>query len=567
MGETFVEARSGSYHDSVTLLRLSKDVAAVPGIRAAQVAMATPLNLDVLSTMGFTLPVVGPDQLLIALEAEEGTHAADVFTTAVAEIERRLGAKRNGSGAVRADRQPPRTVSAALRDVPAPLALISVPGPNAAAEAWDALDNGVNVMLFSDNVSIADEISLKEAARERGLLVMGPDCGTAIVGGVGLGFANAVRPGPVSVIAASGTGAQQLLALLDAASIGVRHCIGLGGRDLGAGVAGRGALQALDVLAADQETEVIVVVSKPADPAVLESLRVRAADLGQPLIWAVLGPDQPDLSEAVQDVCRFLGTEVPEWPSWNPVSNSDPELPGSATRIDGSALVDATPGTDDSETGSKTPSGTLLRGLYAGGTLCDEALAIAGRTLGPIASNVTLDSSWPHLELAGASDLKTAFNQNGHSIVDLGDDTLTSGRAHPMIDASLRLDLLDDAAADTRVGVVLFDVVLGYGAADDPAGEYRPAIEATLAARDDLGVVIALIGTATDPQNLSRQAEQLSAAGAHVYLSNAQAARAAVQLLVHRQVADHRQDAGPRQDAGHRQVSAGAGTQSVEGER
>src|SRR5580704_9603583 len=93
-------------------------------------------------------------------------------------------------------------------------------------------------MIFSDNVPIAEEASLKHEARERGLMVMGPDCGTAIIGGVPLAFANAVPRGDIGIIGASGTGIQEVSTLIARAGRGVRHAIGTGGRDMHAEVGG-----------------------------------------------------------------------------------------------------------------------------------------------------------------------------------------------------------------------------------------------------------------------------------------------------------------------------------------
>ncbi|GAB3568727.1 FdrA family protein [Spelaeicoccus albus] len=494
MGTTHVEVRTGTYHDSVTLLRISKDIAALPGIRAAQVAMGTPLNVDVLAGMGFDVPRVGPDDLVIALESEDagdpgaGAPGDTGFDEALGAVADRLA--RRGSATTEDKRQPPRTVGAAIADSDAPLALVSVPGSGAAAEAWDALERGISVMLFSDNVEVADEIALKDAARDKGLLVLGPDCGTALIGGVGLGFANAVRPGEISLVAASGTGAQQLMTLLDAAGIGVRHCLGVGGRDLGADVRGRGVLASVDALSRDEGTRHTVIVSKPADAAVVDEVDAHARRLGLPVTWAVLGPGHPDLTETAETICRETGVEPPAWPRWNPAGESAPSR-----------------------------SGALLRGLYAGGTLCGETATLASERLGSIDSGAAA---------SGPGALRTALASGGHAVIDLGDDALTIGRAHPMIDPELRLEMFDDAVRDPRVGVVLMDVVLGYGAAADPAGDYCDAIARALADRSDLSVIVSLIGTAHDPQGFAGQAERFAAAGAHVYASNAEAARAAV---------------------------------------
>jgi FdrA protein len=482
-----VEVRTGAYHDSVTLMQASRTVAAVDGVVAAQVAMATALNLDVLQGMGFTLPAgLSPSDLLVAVRADTD----EVVPRALDALATALSSRAGDTG--RSTAEPPRTTAAALRRDPAPLVVVSVPGQYALAEAMDAVTAGSSVMVFSDNVSVAHEVALKEAAAAHDVIVMGPDCGTAVVGGVGLGFANVVSPGPVSLVAASGTGAQHLMALLDHAGIGVRHCLGLGGRDLSAAVGGRSARQALSALADDDGTELVVVVSKPADPHVVEALRQQASDVGLAVEWATLGAGQPDLTQAAEHVAERLGRPVTQWPTWG--GDGGPRSPGLA-----------------------------LRGLFCGGTLCDEAMLVAGEVLGPIRSNIPLA---PELAIAVSGDGRWDAGSD-HAMVDFGDDALTRGRAHPMIDPSLRDERLAVEAADPRVGAILLDVVLGHGAHPDPASELAPAIEAALEGAEHLAVFVSLTGTRADPQDLQRQASALAGVGAQVHLSNAAAARAA----------------------------------------
>jgi FdrA protein len=317
---------------------------------------------------------------------------------------------------------------------------------------------------------------------------------TAAVGGVALGFANAVRPGSVGIVAASGTGAQQVMCLLDAAGIGMSHCLGVGGRDLSSAVAGRSTKQALAALAADEATTSIVVVSKPPAPEVLADIEAYAAGLGKPVRWAMLGAGRPDLTAAVEAALRADGYSVPEWPSWAV------EQPAA--------------------------TGGFLRGLFCGGTLADEAMLIASERLGGIRSNIPLSP-----ELALGADLR----EEGHVVIDFGDDSMPQGRAHPMIDPSLRLERIATEAADPSCGVLLLDLVLGHGAHPDPAGELAEAIRSARTTADDatraLPVVVSLTGVEDDPQGLSRCAEMLRDAGASVHLSNAQATRRALSLL------------------------------------
>jgi FdrA protein len=480
-----VAVRAGVYADSVTLLQLTRTVGQAPGVQAALVAMATELNLQLLAGMGFPPPPTrSPHELFIAVRAAD-PDAADAATGLAEQLLAAPRGTRSSEGS--ATEQPSRTLGKAADRYGAGLALISVPGQHAFTEAMDALQAGCDVLLFSDNVSVEQEIVLKDAAAERGLLVMGPDCGTAVVGGVGLGFAHTLQPGPVGLVAASGTGAQQLLCLLDAAGVGISAALGVGGRDLSEPVAGRSSLAALRLLDGDPATELILVVSKPPAGPVAERLRSAAAAAGTPVRFALLGPGQPDLTEAAEAVLDDLGVPVPDWPRW------PAERPRQAT------------------------SG-WLRGLFCGGTLCDEAMLIASAELGPIRSNIPLQPDW-----ALPSGSLTAA---GHSMVDFGADELTRGRAHPMIDPSLRNQQLRAAAADPATAVLLLDVLLGHGAHPDPVGELLPVL-----AEIRQPVVISLIGARRDRQDLAGSAQRLAEAGAEVFCSNAMAARYALALL------------------------------------
>jgi FdrA protein len=462
-----VELRPGAYADSVTLLQVSRTVQGLDGVAAAQVAMATPLNVEVLTEMGFTVPegATTNDMVVAVRLSDDGS-----LDAVLAGVDRALAESgRRESGPT--EEAPPRTTSSALRRTavsgPDAIALISVPGANAFVEAMDALEVGRDVMVFSDNVPVDQEVALKQYAAGRGLLVMGPDCGTAVVGGLGLGFANTVSPGPVGIVAASGTGCQQLLALLDHAGVGVTSALGVGGRDLSAQVRGLATREALRRLDEDPAVELVVLVSKPPAPDVAQEVEAYAASLGTPVELALLGPGQPDLTDGAAAVLRRLGHEVPVWP------------------VTGSAHAPT--------------AGRLLRGLFVGGTLAGEARLIATAALGE-----------------GA----------GHTFVDFGDDAYTAGRAHPMIDPTLRLEHLARAAADPGTAVLLLDVVLGHGAEPDPARLLAPAIAGVRQP-----VVVAVVGTAADPQGRDRQVRELAEAGAEVHLSNAGATRRAVELV------------------------------------
>ncbi|MEO3823567.1 FdrA family protein [Actinomadura sp. B10D3] len=471
-----VEVRRGRYHDSVTLMRVSRLLSERPGVAAAMVAMGTELNREMFGRMGFEVPdEAGPDDLVVAVRVEDG--GLDEAREALDGLLREAARPPAGTGVLGAP-APARTTGSAAARTDATVALLSVPGPQVFPEAMDALDAGLNVMIFSDNVPLAQEITLKEAAARRGLIVMGPDCGTAVIGGAGLGFANAVRPGPVGVVAASGTGAQQLMCLLDAAGTGVSHVLGVGGRDLSPEVSGRSALSALAALDADPGTGLIVLVSKPPAPQVLDLIREAARRLDTPVLFALPVPGDNDLTRAAEEALAALGRTVPEWPRW---------------------------------TSSRRPvrgRGRALRGLFAGGTLRDEAEMIARDLLG-----------WEQLEA------------RGHRFTDFGDDAYTRGRAHPMIDPTLRLEALRGEAADPACGVLLLDVVLGHGAEPDPAALLAPAVAEAVKERPDLAVVVSLCGTPADPQGRDEQAAALRDAGADVFASNAQATRHALSTV------------------------------------
>jgi FdrA protein len=517
-----LEVRRGEYRDSVTLMLATRAVAALPGVAAALVAMGTELNLELLRGLGYRLAEpAGINDLIVAFSvaADDGGGDADAGAGAgahagaagLAALEAALssgsvGPVSAGDPAALA----PRTVGSALRRTGGSLALISTPGPAAAVECMDALEANASAIVFSDNVPLHHELRLKNEAHRRGLLVMGPDCGTVVLGGVGYGFANVVRPGPVSLVAASGTGAQQVMALLDAAGVGTRHCLGVGGRDLSAAIAGRSTLDALTALDADPDTELIVLVAKPPDPAVAALVRQHAATLATPVLFALVGAGLPDLTAAVGEVLRVLGR------GGGGVSEGE--------GIDGS---DENRGTQwAARAGHHAESGTTgatsaILGLFSGGTLCAEAQVIVA-----------------------AAGLDTG------GLTDFGDDAYTRGRPHPMIDNTLRLGALATATADATAAayaagaagpatataeiaphpapILLLDVVLGRGAHPDPSAELAPAVAAAVEA--GLSVVVSLCGTVGDPQGLARQAGALAGAGASVFRSNAAAARAAVRL-------------------------------------
>ncbi|MFL6295396.1 MAG: FdrA family protein [Actinomycetes bacterium] len=532
-----VEVRRGTYLDSVTLMQVSRQAEQLPGVEAAAAVAATPVNLELLARQGFDVDGagLGPSDLVICVRGADEA----VAERALEEIEGLLaggqaGGRAGPGGGVGGARA--RSVrAAARRDPDLNLALLSVPGRHLHYEIAEALQAGLHVFCFSDGLDPATEAALKRVAAERGLLLMGPDCGTAILDGVGLGFANAVRRGPVGIVGASGTGIQEVTCLLDAAGVGISHAVGVGGRDLSPEVGGIMTLRALDLLAADETTERLVVISKPPDPQVARRIADAAATTGKPTILAFPGlekapplPAGVEFADSLEAAATWAaegrvgtaGVEAAEGtPEPHPLVPGPPEGERSPAVQEGARVVHSPRG-GPSSAGSPAVTPGAIRGLFSGGTLCYEAMAVVAGVVGRVASNIPLRPEWR---------LADPHRSEGHTFVDFGDDAMTEGRAHPMIDPGLRNERFRREAADPETGVVLLDVVLGYGAHPDPGGELAPLVERALADRPGtLSVVVSLCGAAGDPQGLEGQAAALRAAGALVTRSSARAARLAL---------------------------------------
>lgn len=475
MNLTKFEVRRGAYYDSVVLMQLQKGLAGLPGVQDAGVVMATPANRELLEASGFVLTGIAakPDDLLIVVKGENET----AVSHALAQIDPLLQKQRPVGGQ---DFRPKSLESAVKQQPDTAWVLVSVPGRYAAGVARDALNLGKHVFLYSDNVPLADEIALKQAARAKGLLVMGPDCGTAIINGVGLGFANTVRRGHIGLVGASGTGLQAVTSEIHNLGGGISQAIGTGGRDLKAEVGAITAHQALRFLAQDPQTQVIALISKPPSPAVAADLLLAANATGKPVVVDFIGYPPPgrqignlyfatSLSETAELAIQLFNLQ-------SPISNLHSPLPG------------------------------YVRGLFSGGTIAYEVLLGLQAVLTPIYSNAPFR---PEQKLANV------HTSQGHTLLDLGEDEFTQGRLHPMMDNDLRLRRLRQETADPEVGFILLDVVLGEGAHPDPAGDLAPAIAE--AKKQGKEVVTIVIGTEHDPQDLNSQIERLMAAGATVF--------------------------------------------------
>ena len=485
MSTTRYEVRPGAYYDSVVLMQLQKSLAALPEVADAGVVMATQANKEMLRSTGFEIDEIAAqaDDLLIVVKAAD----AETASWAIAQVDELLKQRQTSSGSAA---YRPKSLAAAARMAPdASWVLISVPGRYAAGVADEALDLDKHLFLYSDNVSVEDEIQLKQKAREKGLLVMGPDCGTAIVNGVGLGFANRVRRGSIGLVAASGTGLQAVTAAIHNRGGGVSQALGTGGRDLKEAVNGITALQELQLLAGDQDTEVIVLISKPPAAGVAARLLQAAIASGKPVVVNFIGYPPP---ARVQRNLHF------------------------ATSLDEAAEIAVALAAAPPPAPPPAPASSgLLRGLFSGGTLAYEALLALQGVISPLTSNVPIRPEQKMGDLWHAS---------GNCIIDMGEDEFTQGRLHPMMDNDLRLRRLKQEAGDPEVGLLLLDVVLGEGAHPDPAGELAPAIAAVKASRPELTAICIVIGTDEDPQDTDAQIEKLTAAGALVFRSVNEAA-------------------------------------------
>ena len=479
-------------------MRVAALVEKVAGVSRAALMMGTPANRELLSGAGLldaAGKAAGPNDLVVAVAAEDRS-AGD---RALAEAARLLDEQATLIGPS-SDKPVPRSIAEAVGELAhANLAIISTPGAYATAEALKALKRGLHVFIFSDNVPVADEALLKRLAAKKKLLVMGPDCGTAILDGVPLGFANAVRRGSIGLVGASGTGLQQVSCLIDRLGEGCSQVIGVGGHDLDERVGGLMMQAGIERLAADPGTRVIVLVSKPPAPTVARRVLDLARKSGKPVVVNFLGGDPASIREA---------GAIP------PATLEDAAR--AAVALARGKKASAAPGAVAPKVAAAWrpkarrfgKSQSLVRGLYSGGTLCQEAALI--------------------LEAAGGQK---------HTTIDLGDDEFTVGRPHPMIDFRLRNERILAAAQDPATAVILLDVVLGYGAHPDPAGALVPAIEAANKAaakgRRSLAIIASVCGTPADPQGLARQEARLAAAGVLLAPSNAQAARLAASLVGH----------------------------------
>jgi FdrA protein len=496
------------YQDSMKLMHISQKLSNLSGVKKAAAIMATEANLAMLKETGLLkkeIDSASPSDLIVAIEAESEKAANKALKTLDA-----LLAPHQGGIASKIDY---KDLDSANNDLPqANIVVVSVPGEYAKLEVAKAVERGLNVFLFSDNVSIDEEIELKLRASEKGLLIMGPGCGTAIINGVGLGFSNVVNRGPIGIIAAAGTGMQEVTSLINNWGSGISHAIGVGGRDLSDKVGGKMTMEAIRMLQSDEGTKALLLVSKPPSDKVARSVRdfIRKGHL--PAVLCFLGMKNTrskdsklqfatNLDQAALDVIKLVGAD-----NTAPKVLSDDRWKKAAQKCRSLLTTDQ----------------LYLRGLFSGGTLCYEAQQILTPMLGKIYSNAPLYKQ---------NKLKNSHVSKQHTCVDLGEEEFTRGRPHPMIDATQRSERLLQEASNPDVAVILFDVVLGYVASPDPVGDLIPAINESKEMAKNNGRSIAFVahvcGTVRDPQGLKSQEEKLEKAGVLILPTNALASKVA----------------------------------------
>lgn len=499
---TYLRILVNEYYDSVTLMSLTASLKKQYSGDEIFLLMGTPMNVQLIKDIGFSddrLNKVSPNDCLIGIKTNQNNPEM---------IEGLVKSLKNASQQAKSSSEQsltyPSTVAAA-KAIQADVAVISVPGAYAAYEANMALDAGLNVMLFSDNVTIEDEVVLKQKAIAKDLLLMGPDCGTAILNGVGLAFANAVRKGPIGIVAASGTGLQEVTVLIDRYGGGISQAIGTGGRDLSEKIGGLMMLQGIEILNADPDTKVITLISKPPAASVYDKILQKLKSVNKPVVIGFIDGKKPEnspyyhASTLAETAYLSLKAVKLNPPTFEQLSDQQ--------KLDAAASKKTT---------------KFIRGLYCGGTLCSEAISLARKSLKDVYSNVSKNPE-EHLD--------DVFHSIGHCFVDLGDDIFTDGRPHPMIEPTIRLERILQEANDPQVGVLLLDFELGYGSHEDPTGTHVEALTAFKKQRPDVPIIAYVCGTESDSQKLKDQEQKLKAIGVRLASSHAQAIRYAVAMI------------------------------------
>lgn len=510
-----IDIRKNTYYDSVALMIITKEIKKMPEVKEVIVGMGTDLNKELAANLNLSneeIRELTPNDFFIAAASEEDNALENI----IKKVDELLNSKKEEK---ETEVKVNNLTSAVKHLKEANMAVISLPGKYAADEAKKALYNGLHVMLFSDNVTVEEEIELKTIGKEKGLLVMGPDCGTAIINGVPLCFANVVRKGDIGVVGASGTGTQEVTVIIDRLGGGVSQVIGTGGRDLKSEIGGIMMLEGFKALIDDPATKVIVLISKPPAPEVAEKILAMVENTNKPVVVNFIGGDRKQIEGHGAYACVSLEDAAHKAVSLSKgkVVEDFTEFTQSEEEIDEIVNNEASKFCSDQK---------YLRALYTGGTLADEAMKLLGKEGYKIYSNIPLS---PELRL------ENIHKSIEHTCIDLGDDDFTLGKPHPMIDPIGRVERLPKDAEDEEVAVILMDFVLGYGSNMDPAGEMLPYIIEAKKTMESKGKYLSVIGyicgTDNDPQSYEAQKEKLEKAGVILMPSNAQAVRLTSKLL------------------------------------
>lgn len=515
MSQVIYEVRGNSYYDSVSLMLASRELEKIEGVEKAIVGMGTELNKELAKNLNISneeIENATPNDVFVAA-LTDGTVELETITQAVTDF---LNKKDSDDDS---DYYPPTLKSAIQHQPDANLVLISTAGQYATAEARTALENDINVMMFSDNVSIEDELELKQIAVEKGLLMMGPDCGTAVVNNIPLAFANVVRKGDIGIVGASGTGTQEITVVIDKLGGGITQALGTGGRDLSEDIGGLMMLQGIEALKADPNTKVLLLLSKPPAPAIAKKMLEAVKGIDKPVVVDFIGGDPKMVEDegaiaavsledaAAKAVALSKGEEVKTIDGF---TKSEEE-------IDKIVKAEIEKFDEDQK---------YFRGFFSGGTLASEAATLVGQELGQVKSNIAKKAE---------DKLKDNQVSEKNTVIDFGEDEFTEGRPHPMIDPSTRAERVIKETEDNEWAVLLMDFMLGYGSNPDPVGAMMPAIkeaqEKMKAKGKHLSIIGYVCGTENDPQDLKAQEKALEEAGVIVMPTNAQAARLAARIM------------------------------------
>ncbi len=504
--------RTNQYYDSVFLMGVNKRLSQAEGVEQTAVLMGSEKNKVLLTDLGFRGPELDnalANDLIVAVMAK----TAEIVKSVLGDLDNALSALDEGGSASHL-----HTLEDGLIEKPlANLAVFSIPGEYVYREAQKALEANLNLFIFTSNVSLEEELKLKRFAAERKLLVMGPDCGTSILGGTGIGFANAVRKGTIGALGPSGTGLQEFTTQIHNSGYGISHAIGTGSHDLSAEIGAITTIRALEILEEDPQTEVIAIIAKPPDRKVLEHLLARTKSCTKPVIGCFLGmSDLHNLAISGFHGARTIDDAV-KMAIQITTGEEDLQKVGLTRQERESARK---------HRGNWSSEQRFLRGLFAGGTFCYQSQQILGKVGLAVYSNAPLD---PQYKLVRSEESRE------HTLIDMGDDDYTLGRPHPMIDSTMRNQRILSEGQDPTVAVILLDFILGFNASKDPVGELLESILATKQTRKEQGgeltVVASICGTDRDPQDLNLQREMLEDAGVIVFQSNARAALFCSELL------------------------------------